>query len=441
MRIPLLSLLVFAAMSLGSATASAGDLASAYQQARSSDPQFRSAEAARLAAQEAKIQSRAGFLPQLNFSATASKSEGESTVRDTGATIDSDSSSRGYSLSLTQPLYHRNTYVNNKIADAQISQAEADYQNAQQSLILRVSEAYFGVLAAQDNLAFARAEKEAIARQLDQTKQRYEVGLIAITDVHESQAAYDSAVAAEIVAENRVNNAREILREITAANIAELASLQTETPLVTPDPADIEAWVTRALEQNLRLASLQQQVSVAQQTVESARSGHYPTLDLQAQHRYTDEQKFTSSTLEDITDTTISLQLNVPIYQGGATSSRVRQTRHQLTQAQEGYEQQRRLIERTTRSAYLDVAASISRVKALQQALLSSQSALDASEAGLEVGTRTTVDVLAARRETFRAQSNLAQARYDYILGTLRLQESAGMLNEEDVQMVNAWLK
>lgn len=441
MRIPLLSLSVLAALSLGSASVAAEDLVSAYQQAHRSDPQFRSAEAARLAAREVKTQARAGFLPEINLGATASKSEGESTVKSTGATIDSDTSSIGYSLSLTQPLYRRNTYVNNKIADAQITQSEADYQNARQSLILRVSNAYFGVLAAQDNLAFARAEKEAIARQLDQTKQRYEVGLIAITDVHESQSAYDSAVAAEIVAENRLNNAREVLREITAANIAELASLKAETPLVTPDPADIEVWVTRALEQNLQLASLQQQVAVARQTVESARSGHYPTLDLTAQHRYFDEQKFTGNTLEDVTDTTLSLQLNVPLYQGGATSSRVRQTRHQLTQAQEGYEQQRRLIERTTRSAYLDVVAGISRVKALQQALVSSQSALEASEAGLEVGTRTTVDVLAARRELFRAQSNLAQARYDYILGTLRLQDAAGMLNEEDVQTVNAWLQ
>ncbi|MEW5755413.1 MAG: TolC family outer membrane protein [Pseudomonadota bacterium] len=441
MRTQLLSLSMLVTMSLGSAAATAGDLMSAYQQARSSDPQFRSAEAARLAAQEVKTQARAGFLPAVNLGASASKSEGESTVKSTGATIDSDSSSTGYSLSLTQPIYRRTTYVNNKIADAQIAQSEADYQNARQALILRLSEAYFGVLAAQDNLAFARAEKEAIARQLDQTKQRYEVGLIAITDVHESQAAYDSAVAAEIAAENRLNIARERLREITAVSITELSGLKTETPLVTPEPTDIEAWVKRALEQNLQLASLQQQVAVARQTVESARSGHYPTLDLTAQHRYFDEQKFTNTTLEDVTDTTIALQLNVPLYQGGATSSRVRQSRHQLTQAQEGYEQQRRLIERATRSAYLDVVAGISRVKALQQALVSSQSALEASEAGLEVGTRTTVDVLAARRELFRAQSNLAQARYDYILATLRLQDAAGMLDEEDVATVNAWLQ
>ena len=256
--------------------------------------------------------------------------------------------------------------------------------------------------------------------------------------MHESQAAYDTAVAAEIVAENQLAIARVELEEITNQQINELMPLAAEIPLQRPEPSQMEHWLTEAESNNKSLAALKQQLIISEKSVDSARSGHYPTLDLRASHSYSDS--FNSTFFGDTT-TNLSLQLDLPLYRGGQTNSQVRQSLHQLDAAREEHEQLRRSVERQVRSAYLDVTATISQVKALQQALVSSQSALQASEGGLEVGTRTTVDVLNTRRELFRAKSNLAQAKYRFILSTLQLKQAAGILNEADLQMINNWLQ
>ncbi len=401
-----------------------------YQIAKQVDPLFKSAEASRFASQEIAVQAKAGFRPNISFSANTGKDWRESPGRDI--------ISKGYALNLNQPLYHRNTYVANNQAKAEMVLAGANFSAAQQALILRVASTYFDTLAAQDNLQFAQAEKAAIERQLEQTKQRFDVGLIAITDVHESQAAFDTVTATEIVAENRLAIARIALQEIINQPVDLITPLADNIPLQRPQPDDPAHWLTLAEKNNKELAALMQTLSISKQSVEMARSGHYPTLDLNASHRYSDDS---FSSFVGNTSTSISLQLNVPLYQGGGTQSKVRQALHQLTAVKEQYEQKRRAVERQVRSVFLEVTAAISQVSALQQALISSQSALEASEAGLEVGTRTTVDVLNARRELFRAKSNLSQAKYGFIISTLTLKQAAGVLNEEDIQTVNRWLR
>lgn len=434
MRSKLVTLMVFGMLNYASPVL-AENLLDIYQQARANDPLIKSAQYSRTAANESKVQARAGFRPQVNLGASAAQNW--NTIRGNAT----DFTALGYNLSLTQPIYHRNTYVNDKRSDAVISQAESEYQNVQQTLILRSAQAYFGVLAAEDNLGVANAEKAAFEQQLDLARQRFKVGLNTMIDVNEAQAAFDAAVAREIATRNQVDVAHEILREITTQRPTRLSQLPADISLVSPQPAEIDQWVSSAHSNNLQLASLRQQLEQARQDVELARSGKYPTVDLVGSHRYTDKSAFGSTTITDIVNNSLTLQLNVPLYQAGLTDSQVRQSQLRLSAAEESYEQQKRAVERNTRSAYLEVMTGISRVQSLKQATLSSQSALEASEAGLQVGTRTTVDVLNARKELFRVQGDYAKARYDYVLATLRLKQASGQLSQADLEQLNGWLK
>ncbi len=418
---------------LGSASLQAEDLLDVYRMAQQSDPTLRAAEAANQAAQQGKAQSRAALLPQINASANVTQNS-----RDINGTTN-DYDSNGYNLSLVQSLYHHDYYKQLKVADAGIAKANAEYEAARQGLILRASEAYFNLLAAQDNLAAAEASKRAIGQQLRQTKQRFEVGLNAITDVYEAQAGYDAAVAAEIAASNALDIAREGLREITGQEPLVPATLQEEMPLLTPDPADIKAWVEQATKQNLSLIAAEAAARAAAEELRRREAGHYPTLDLVANHSYSDttDDPVSGSEYEN---TSIAVQLSVPIYSGGLTTAKSREARALLTQAQESLEAQRRATEREVRSAYLGVVAGIGQVKARKQALSSAQTALEATQAGFEVGTRTAVDVLNAQQVRYSAQSQYSRSRYDYLLATLKLKQAAGSLSEEDLTLVNGWL-
>ncbi len=427
-------LLLAAALVLPQA-ALASDLLGVYHQALESDPQLRAAEAAHRAAMEIRPQSRSALLPQVNLSAERN-------------TIDSDITglgnrnydTNGYTLSLVQSIYHHDTYVQLRQADAGIAQADAELRAAGHGLILRVAEAYFNLLAAEDNLEFAEAEKRAISQQLRQTKQRFEVGLSAITDVHEAQASHDLAVAQEIAAQNQLEIAREVLRELTGNEPDGTAPLSGEMALVGPEPADIDQWVETALQQNLGLLATEASVNAAREEVKRRQSGHYPSLDLVASRRYSDTRDAPSFGNESTTNT-IGLQLNVPLYSGGRTSATVREAGHRLTQALEGLDQQRRATVRQTRSAYLGVIAGISRVKALKQSLSSTQTALEATQAGFEVGTRTVVDVLNSQRLVYLARRDYARARYDYLLATLSLKQAAGTLDVADLESINRWFQ
>jgi len=436
------TLISFIALLFCTFTIKAEDLLEIYQLAEKNDPQFKAAQAAHMAALEAKPQSRALLLPDLSLSARAVRDREDiqsssSTIFTTETTY---STTKGYSLSLTQPLFNAEYFIQLRQADAAIGQADAELAAARQDLIIRVSERYFDELAALDNLEFARSEKSAVERQLEQTKQRFDVGLIAITDVHEAQAAYDLAVAQEIDAENQVSSSREALSELTGQKHETLGNLTDKMQLIPPDPANIDNWSDTALDQNFALIAAEFVVKAAQDEIKLQRSGHLPTLDITASHGFTDISGGSFGARET-EDSTIGIQLNVPLYTGGLTNSRVREAVQQLEQARENLEQQRRATLRQSRDAYLSTSAAINRVKAFQQAVVSAQSALDATEAGLEVGTRTTVDVLNSRRNLFGAQQNHARSRYDYILNTLRLKQAAGILSKVDLEQINNWIK
>lgn len=427
-------------MLLLSPVSQAENLTQIYQAALDSDPVISAQKHAFDAVSHSKRQTQARYYPNIDFN--ASKSQISSEVDSGGGAFSSgdfDYDVTAYSLSLRQPLYRGDVLAQISQSDASEQQAQAELNQAYQDLILRVTQAYFDVLAAQDSLGFAQAEKNAISRQLDQAKQRFEVGLIAITDVHEAQAAYDLAVASEIVAQNQLAISRQGLQELTGNPPGQLNPLGEGLKLTAPEPAHIDDWVNAALDNSFNIIAAEASAKVANQNLKLQRAGHHPSLDLVASYDFNDTGGGSFGSRET-TDTSIGLQLNVPIYQGGGTSAAVRSANASLYQARDGLEQQRRATRREASAAYLSVLAGISQVKALQQAVTSSESALNATEAGYEVGTRTTVDVLNAQRELFRTQRDASRARYDYILASLRLQQAAGMLDGEDVQQINAWL-
>ncbi len=416
----------------------ADDLLDVYRLAQENDAQLRSAEAARLAVLESKPQSEALLLPNISASANTTANQLDISQPASAAGV-THFNSNSYTLTLTQPVYHRDTYVQLRQADARIAQADAIFNAAEQNLMTRVATGYFDVLAAEDNLAFALAEKKAIGQQLEQSQQRFDVGLVAITDVQEAQARYDSAVAQEIDAERQLASAHEALREITTQPHASLTPLHADIPLVTPEPQDIQQWADTALRQNLLISAAQSGAEIALEEIERQRSGHYPSVDIVGSRAFSESGGGRFGGSETLGDT-LTLQLNVPLYQGGLISSRTREAHARHNQALATLEQQQRSVLRQTRDAYLSVNANISRVQALKQAVTSNRTALESTMAGLEVGTRTEVDVLNAQRELFRAERDHARARYDYILQTLRLKQSAGTLSPADLAHINTWL-
>ncbi len=427
---------------LASPAAGADDLLTAYRLSLEHDAVIAAAEAEHRAVLETRPQARALLLPSLTLSADYARAR--------NAVLESDNPfffqpqtvyfwSRGFTLSLRQPVYNREYFAQLRQADAAVKAADARLAAARQALILRVAQGYFDVLAARDNLEFAEAEKNANLRQLEQARQRFEVGLIAITDVHESQAAFDAARAGEIEARNRLASALEALRVITGRHHEQLQPLDQEIPLLSPQPQDIDAWAQQAVSQNFAVLAAEYQVEVARQELARRRSGHYPTLDLAGRHNYSDvDDGFFGGRVTE--DSSIGLVLNLPLYQGGGVSARVREAVQRLEKAKQELEQQRREALRQARDAYLSVLSGIETVKARKQAVVSAQSALEATEAGLEVGTRTTVDVLNVRRNLFRAERDYASSRYAYILDLLRLKQAAGTLAMSDLEEINGWL-
>jgi outer membrane protein len=430
----------------------AEDLVAIYTLAERQDPQFQQVEASRRAILAVKPQARAQLmLPSVTISANVTQNY-QDIFAPTGFQGDPERlgvevvpsefttgfTSGDYTLSITQPVYHHDRTLQYRQANTRIQQANAEFGAARQDLIVRVAERYFDVLAAMDTLEFAGAEKQALFQQLDQAKQRFEVGLVAITDVQEAQAGYDRAVADWIQAENLLENAREALRELTNEYHQTLLKLGEEIPLIAPVPPDIDRWIAKSLEQNLRLAAAFQATKVARQEIARQSAGHRPTLDLIASHGFsTTGGRFGQA---DIDSSAIGLQFNLPIYQGGQVNSRTREAQHRHEETLARLEQERRAAHRQAHDAYLGVITGISRVKALRQAVISNQTSSEATQAGFEVGTRTGVDVVNAQREVFRAKRDYAQSRYEYILDTLRLKRAAGMLTPTDLTPINTWL-
>jgi outer membrane protein len=455
-------------LSLFAGAVQAADLLSVYERALQNDPQIREADANRLASRESKPQAVAALLPQFNAGGSITKDEqnvGRTTLinSDPGdpnsplvprtITSDADGDTTAYDLTVRQTLFRWDQWAALRRADAQVAQAEADYQAAQQDLILRTSQRYFDVLAAQDTVDAAQATLEAFSRQLEQADKRFEVGLIAITDVQEARAAHDQAAAAVIQAKRALATAQELLRELTGESFDSLAGPIDDLPLESPSPADEEQWVASALDQNLRVVSARLATDIAKQDVSVARAGHLPSIDIVASRQDQDfegtqvgrnavgETTPRSPADQSQRDDSIGVQVTFPIYSGGATSSRVRQRVYLHRAARERLERTNRETERAARDAYLGVLSEMSRVRASKQALESSRTALQATEAGFEVGTRTTVDVLQSRRQLFDAQTTYSRSRYDYILNVLQLQLATGTLDRADLEKINAFLK
>lgn len=416
-----------------SGPASAVDLITVYEQALRTNPQLAAVEANLRAVRESRPQALAGLLPTLGTVATIDRTRFKSIDPSEPATYSTDKQA---SLNLSQPLFRYDRWIQLSQADSAIAAAEAEYAAAQQELMVQVAERYFDVLGAQDNLQFAESEKAAIGRQLDQATQRFEVGLIAITDVKAAQARFDLSRSQEIQAISTLAEARDALREITGVYYEDLDALKPDLELKRPDPDSATAWIEQATQQNLSVLAAQANAELARQEIRRQRAGHLPTLDFNASAGFVD-LNFGGVAPIKRQDNEIGLQLNIPVYEGGLVTSQTREARSRFEEATQRLQQQVRAAELETRNAYRGIATDIAQVEALGASLVSTQIAMEAEEAGFEVGTRTIVDVLNAQRENYLARLNYARARYLYVVDQLRLRRAAGVLDNSHLQAVN----
>jgi outer membrane protein len=439
-----------------SAQAAATDLVQAYDLARNSDPQFASSEALKNAQAEGVVQSRAALLPQVTADATFSRSESRSSGNQVFAgtptptnSTSSESNSRGTGVNLRQSVFDFSNFTRLGASKARARQAESEFDAASDALIVRVADAYFNVLTQIETLASSRAEEMSVKRQLDQAEKRLEVGLAPITDVHEARARYDSARAATILQATALDDAYEALAEITGQKLSNLKGLAADFRPENSDTRSIEEWVSLALENNPTLRARAEALAAAEKDVGTARAGHYPTLTATAS--YGDDTRWGDSVLFGTPNVpssfgssgngpTYGLTFSLPIFSGFATQSRVRQALFQRDAAADALEQEKRAIMRSTRGAFRNLISGAAEVEARRLAVVSAQAAYEAGEAGLEVGTRTIVDVLIAQQQLFLAKREYARARHAYLVNLLRLRQAAGILEPGDLQLVNRYL-
>ena len=422
------------------------DLLGVYELASTNDPQIRAAERRLESAAFGEAIARANLLPSIN--ANVNKTIGESSTEIAGVTIVDEvfNDTERLSINLRQSIYDDANWANLNRARSLIAQADAQYNIAWQDFLLRVAQRYFDILTAIDAVQFATAEELALQRQFEQAEQRFEVGLSAVTDFLEARAAWDGARARVIVATNSLEDAREALRELTGEMFETFKPLAEDLPLQPPQPALPEQWVTRALNSSPELEASRQGLLVADSDLRIANAGHLPTLDLTAGYSiFTDNERQQISDFGEILEITtlentgwsLGLELNVPIFQGLGVRSRARQAAVDQQVAAEDLDFQQRTVVRQTENAFRAVMAGIRQVEALQQALISAESALEATNAGFEVGTRTIVDVLLAEQRFFQAQRDFSQARHQFIIDNLALERAVGMLTPEDLEEAN----
>jgi outer membrane protein len=442
--------------------ASAEDLMQTYELARAGDPQFSAAESTRDATKEGAVQARAAMLPQIDGSASIRKTRSKGPATDTQldpdsgefiqftGEIDSESTSRNIGVNVRQMVFDLSNFTTLR-GQKELSRAsDFTLEAAGDSLITRTSAAYFNVLIAIETLAAAEAQEAALKKQFDFADKRLEVGLAPITDVHEARAQYDSARANTIVTRNALLDAYQALAEITGQPVENLKALPADFQPSLPNEQDADAWVATALENNPGLAAAEHQVAAANANVDTARAGHWPTLYLDGgygDNKTTGDRTFSSGAFtatnpieSESRGPNLGLVLSVPIFSGGATQSRVREAIANRDVRADQYEQERRAVVRNTRNAYQSLLAGISEVEARRLALVSAQAAYDASQVGLEVGTRTVLDVLNNQQTLFNAQREYARAKYNFLQTRLTLEQSAGTLDGTDVQDVNRLL-
>ena len=448
MRLKFLVISVAALACFQARAADTQNLMQTYQQALSHDPVWASAQNSHLATQEKLAQGNAMFLPTvtLNAGLSATQSDakffGSTTATNVLRGGQNNFESYNYSVNVSQPIYRKQIRAQFEQAKSQVAQADKQLVLAQQSLILRTSKAYFDVLLAQDKIDLIGAQKAAINKQLEQAKANFEVGTATITDFNEAQARFDLVKAQEIAALNDLEVKKRAIQSVIGNLPQPLVGVRQDLVAQSPEPVEMEKWVEVAQQSNLTIALQQQAVEIAAQEVERQNAGHFPTLDAVAGY----EDKYANGTAtglgsgSDITSASIGLQLQIPIYQGGFVSSKVREAVANKQKALDDLEAAKRQADLETRSAYLNLASSVAQIKAYEQALSSSQSQLDSTNLGYEVGVRTSVDVLNAQQQYFSAKRDLLQSRYTYLVNILSLKSAVGLLSEADLESVNQQL-
>ncbi|MCO7570339.1 MULTISPECIES: TolC family outer membrane protein [Pseudomonas] len=420
------------------------DLVSVYQEAVDNNADLAAARAQYGAQKEVVPQARAGLLPNLSAGADINNTR----TKFDEPSMASTRSGNVYQATLAQPLFRADRWFQLQAAKDINEQASLQLSATEQNLILQSAENYFAVLRAQDNLASTKAEEAAFKRQLDQSNERFDVGLSDKTDVLQAQASYDTARANRILAQRQVDDAFEALITLTNREYNSIQGIVHTLPVLAPTPNDAKAWVDTAARQNLNLLASNYAVSAAEETLKQRKAGHAPTLDAVAQYKKGDNDALGFSNPNpltrygsDVEQRSIGLQLNIPIYSGGLTSSQVRESYSRLSQTEQQRESLRRQVVENTRNLHRAVNTDVEQVQARRQSIISNQSAVEATEIGYQVGTRNIVDVLDAQRQLYTSVRNYNNSRYDYILDNLRLKQAAGTLNPGDLQDLSRYLK
>ncbi|WP_292935709.1 TolC family outer membrane protein [Noviherbaspirillum sp.] len=422
-----------------SMNAHAINLLQVYQEALANDAPYASARASLTAGQEKSTQGRAGLLPTVGVGGSYSRSNMDATAGGIASTRDFNTNS--YTVSLSQPLFRLANWEQYQQGKLSVAVSEAQFAQAQQDLIVRVAQAYFDVLSAQDALASVQAQKTAITEQLASAKRNFEVGTTTITDTHEAQARYDLAVAQEFAAQNDLEIKRTALQQIIGKPAGDLATLRPGVKLTAPEPAVVDKWVQSAEQQNYGVVGQQLGLEIAQREIKRNRAGHFPTVDLVASRNHTNQTGSALSPVGSVSDTnTVGVQWAIPLFAGFAVDSKVRESIALEDKARSDLENARRVAAQGARQAFLGVNAGLAQVKALEAAEISSQSALESNRLGYQVGVRINIDVLNAQQQLYSTRKDLAKARYDTIVNGLRLKSAAGTLKEEDLVQINALL-
>lgn len=430
------SLATLVSAALLSMNASALDLLQAYKDALTYDSQLASAKLQRDAGREKVVQGRAGLLPQIN--ATANINEVSTSVSPTTQTIPGSYRSETYQLAMQQPLFRMGNFEAYEQSKLAVAATETQFEQARIDVALRVAQAYFDVLAAEDAIAYIQAQKRAIGEQLESAKRNFEVGTATITDTHEAQARFDLSEAQEIAALNDLEVKRNAFAVVTGKQPEALAVLKPGVKMSAPQPAGIEQWVVSAESGNIGVVTQGLQAEIAKRDIDRLRAGHLPTLDAVASLSRNKGLPYAPGLTID--STSIGVQLNVPIFSGFATSSQVTQAVALADKARADLDTARRNAAQGARTAYLGVQNGLSQVRALEAAEASSKLALEANKTGYEVGVRINIDVLNAQQQLYSTRRDLAKARYDTLLAGLKLKAAAGSLGEGDLAEVNALL-
>ncbi|MCG6932572.1 MAG: TolC family outer membrane protein [Gallionella sp.] len=433
--------IVFAMLLAASGGANATDLLQTYRAAQANDPVIAAARAAQQAGQEKLSQGRSLLMPSVNLNANTTINDLTTQFNPTVPPLLTGGTDRynsnGYGVTLVQPLFRQQNWVAYSESKLQAMQSDLKYKIAEQDLIVRVAQAYFDVLIAQDSVELANAQMNAISEQREQAKRNFEVGSATITDTLEAQARYDQTGAQEIAAKNNLEVKRSALQQLINAAPGELDPLGKDFKLEVPQPANIEKWVSEAEQSNLQLAIAQASAEIADKEVARNRGGHYPTVDMVANYSRNNANGGSFGIGTDTTSKSIGVQLNMPLFEGGAVNSRWREAEANRERARQELINAQRNVEQQTRQAYLGVVSGVSQVQALKQALASSQSVLDASKLGQQVGVRTNLDVLNAQQQLYSTRRDLYQAQYNYLMSELRLKQAVGTLDLADLEKVN----